>query len=169
LPPRFITSWPLLKQKFLVNFQGFQAYPSTEEDFFSCQQYERETLSDFFRMFLRLKAQALEVSDEQAITQAIKVLRKGQLHSHLVRECPRMLEELYNNFWKFSRAEMLHFHNLGQQKKLQMRTKAQGQPGTTKVERAHRVLTPRTSKSTTSTQMNVEYQKIGRKISELRD
>jgi hypothetical protein len=85
----------------------------TEEDFFSCQQYERETLPDFFCMFLRLKAQAPEVSDEQAITQAIKALRRGQLHSHLVRECPRMLEELYNNFWKFSRAEMLHFHKLG--------------------------------------------------------
>jgi hypothetical protein len=87
-----------LKEKFLVNFQGFQTDLSTEEDFFSCQQYERETLLDFFHRFLQLKAQALEVSDDQAITQAIKVLRVGQLHSHLVRECPRTLEELYDNF-----------------------------------------------------------------------
>jgi hypothetical protein len=53
LPPRSITSWAQLKEKFLVNFQGFQADITTEDDFFSCQQYERETLPDFFRRFLR--------------------------------------------------------------------------------------------------------------------
>jgi hypothetical protein len=63
-----ITSWAQLKEKFLVNFQGFQADVSTEEDFFSCQQYERETLSKKFHRFLRLKTQAPEVSDEKAIT-----------------------------------------------------------------------------------------------------
>jgi hypothetical protein len=58
LPPRSITSWAVLKEKFLVNSQGFQIDISTEEDFFLCQQYERETLPDFFRRFLRLKPQA---------------------------------------------------------------------------------------------------------------
>jgi hypothetical protein len=74
-------------------------------------------LSDFFRRFLRLKAQDPEVSDEQAITQAIKALHVGQLYSHLVREHPRTLEEPYDEFRKFSRAEVLHFHKLGQQRK----------------------------------------------------
>jgi hypothetical protein len=41
LPLRSIASWAQLKEKFLVNFQGFQADLNTEEDFFSCQQYER--------------------------------------------------------------------------------------------------------------------------------
>jgi hypothetical protein len=77
LPLRSIASWAQLKEKFLVNFQGFQADLSTEEDFFLCQQYEREILSDFFHKFLRLKAQAPEVSDEQAIMQSIKVTRAG--------------------------------------------------------------------------------------------
>jgi hypothetical protein len=90
LPPRSIASWAQLKEKFLLNFQGFQADLITGEDFFSCQQYERETLLVFFRRFLRLKAQAPEVSDEQAITQVIKALCAGQLHNHLVRE---MLED----------------------------------------------------------------------------
>jgi hypothetical protein len=117
LPSRSITSWAQLKEKFLVNFQGFQTDLSTEEDFFLCQQYERETLPNFFRRFLRLKAQAPEVSDEQAITQAIKALGVGHLHSHLVRECLRMLEELYENFQKFSTVEVLHFCKLGQQRK----------------------------------------------------
>jgi hypothetical protein len=35
-PPRSITSWVQLKEKFLVNFQGFQVDLSTEEVFFSC-------------------------------------------------------------------------------------------------------------------------------------
>jgi hypothetical protein len=98
----------------------FSRFPSESQcggRFFLCQQYERETLSDFFRRFLRLNAQALEVLDEQAITQAIKALHAGQLHSHLVRERPRTLEELYDNFQKFSRSEVLHFHNLDQQRK----------------------------------------------------
>jgi hypothetical protein len=75
LPLRCITSWAQLKEKFLVHIQCFQADVNTEEDFLSYQQYERETLPDFFRRFLRLKAQALEVSDEQAITQVTKALR----------------------------------------------------------------------------------------------
>jgi hypothetical protein len=48
-------------------------------------------------------------------------LRVGQLHNHLVREHPRTLEELYDNFQKFSRAEELHFCKLcklGQQRKI---------------------------------------------------
>jgi hypothetical protein len=117
LPPRSITSWAQLKEKFLVNFHGFHADLSTQEDFFLCQQYERGTLPDFFCRFIRLKAQALEVTHEQAITQAIKALCLGQLHSHIVRERSRTRKELYDNFQKFSRSEVLHFRKLGQQRK----------------------------------------------------
>jgi hypothetical protein len=45
---RSITSRGQLKEKFLINFQCFQAELSTEENFLSCQQYERETLLEFF-------------------------------------------------------------------------------------------------------------------------
>jgi hypothetical protein len=38
LPPRCIYSWQQLKDKFLLNFQGFQAELDTEEDFLSCAQ-----------------------------------------------------------------------------------------------------------------------------------
>jgi hypothetical protein len=87
---------------------------TAEEDFLSSPKYERETLPDFFCKFLRLKAQALEVSDEQVIMQSIKVLHAGQLHNYLVRERPRTLEELYDNFRKFCRSEVLHFRKLDQ-------------------------------------------------------
>jgi hypothetical protein len=36
LPPGCIYSWPQLKEKFLLNFQGFQAELNSKEDFLSC-------------------------------------------------------------------------------------------------------------------------------------
>jgi hypothetical protein len=114
LQPRSIQSWHHLKEKILVNFQGFQAELSIEEDFLSCAQYEKESLPDFYRKFLRLKAQASNVSDEQVLMQAIKALHVGQLHNHLTRERSRTFEELYDNFQKFSKLEVLHFQKLEQ-------------------------------------------------------
>jgi hypothetical protein len=38
LPPGCIYSWQQLKEKFLLNFQGFQAELDMEEDFLSCAQ-----------------------------------------------------------------------------------------------------------------------------------
>jgi hypothetical protein len=57
---------------------------------------EREPLPEFYHRFLQLKAQAPEVSNEQVIAQAIKALRAGPLHSHLVRERPKTVPELYD-------------------------------------------------------------------------
>jgi hypothetical protein len=48
LPPGCIYSWPQLKEKFMLNFQGFQAELDSEEDFLSCIQREKETLSNFY-------------------------------------------------------------------------------------------------------------------------
>jgi hypothetical protein len=52
LPPKCIYSWQQLKEKFLLNFQCFQAELSTKEDFLSSGQHEKETLPNFYRMFL---------------------------------------------------------------------------------------------------------------------
>jgi len=128
LQPRSIQSWQELRKKFLLNFQGFQSELSTEEDFLSCMQYEKETLPEFCRRFLRLKAQAPEVPNDQVISQAIKALRAGQLHSHLTRERPRTIQELYENFEKFSKSEVLHFRKLEQQRKAPKETET-SRPG----------------------------------------
>jgi hypothetical protein len=74
MQPRSIQSWHHLKEKFLVNFQGFQGELTTEEVFLSSAQYEKESLLDYCQRFLRLNALALEVSDDIVITQAIKAL-----------------------------------------------------------------------------------------------
>jgi hypothetical protein len=52
LPPHCIYSWQHLKDKILLNFQGFQVELDTEEDFLSCIQKERESLPDFCQSFL---------------------------------------------------------------------------------------------------------------------
>jgi hypothetical protein len=114
LPPGCFYSWPQLKEKFLLNFQGFQAELDSKEDFLSCIQREKETLPNFYRRFLQTKAQAPEVSDGQVIAQAIKALRAGPLHSHLVREWPKIVPELYEQFTKFGKSEIQHFRKLEQ-------------------------------------------------------
>jgi hypothetical protein len=114
LPLGCIFSWPQLKEKFLLNFHGFQAELDSEEDFLSCTQREKETLPNFYQRFLQMKAHAPEVSDDQVIAQAIKALRAGPLHSHLVRKRSKTVPELYEQFAKFSKSEIQHFHKLEQ-------------------------------------------------------
>jgi hypothetical protein len=109
-----IYSWQQLKEKFLLNLQGFQAELDMEEDFLSCTQREKETLSDFYQRFLQLKAQALEVFDDQVVAQTIKALRMGPLHSHLFRERPKIVLEVYEQFTKLSKFEIQHFRKLEQ-------------------------------------------------------
>jgi hypothetical protein len=48
LPPIYIYSLQQLKEKFLLNFQGFQVELSTEEDFLSDAQYEKDTLPNCY-------------------------------------------------------------------------------------------------------------------------
>jgi hypothetical protein len=55
-----------------------------------------------------MKAQAPEVSDDQVITQA----------DDLVRERPKTLPELYEQFAKFIKSEIQHFRKLEQQRKI---------------------------------------------------
>jgi hypothetical protein len=46
--------------------------------------------------------------------QAIKALRAGPLHSYLVREQPKTVSKLYDQFTKFSKSEVHHFRKLEQ-------------------------------------------------------
>jgi hypothetical protein len=118
LPPCCIYSWQHLKDKILLNLQGFQVELDTEEDFLSCAQREKESPPDFYWRFLQLKDQAPEVSDEEVIMKAIKALRVGPLHSHLVRERPKTVSKLYDQFTKFSKSKVQHFRKLEQQRKV---------------------------------------------------
>jgi hypothetical protein len=74
-------------------------------------------LPNVYRRFLHLKAQAPKVFDDPDIAQAIKALRTGPLHSHLVRERLKIVIELYEEFTIISKSVVLHFHKLEQQRK----------------------------------------------------
>jgi hypothetical protein len=65
-----------------------------------------------------MKAQAPKISDDQVITQAIKAQCVGLLHNNLVRERPKTVSELYEQFAKFSKSKIQHFHKLEQQRKV---------------------------------------------------
>jgi hypothetical protein len=45
------------------------------------------------------------------------VLWARPLHSHLVREWPKIVSKLYEQFAKFSKSEVQHFHKLEMQRK----------------------------------------------------
>jgi hypothetical protein len=89
LIPGVIHGWEDLKQRILLNFQGFQRPELTESDLFSCKQKDKEPLQNYFRIFVHLRAQVPNVLDTVAINAAIMGLRAGQFRSHLMRERPQ--------------------------------------------------------------------------------
>jgi hypothetical protein len=76
--------------------------------FVMCPVHKRDIAKNFLKV-LRHKAQVPKISDDQVIAQAIKAFCAGPLHSHLVRERPKRVQELYENLKKFNKSEVLHF------------------------------------------------------------
>ena len=64
-----------------------------------------ETLHDYFRKFMQLKAKALDVPEEIAIEAAIKGLRIRPFVAHLEREKPSSIQQLYDEFEKYCRSD----------------------------------------------------------------
>jgi hypothetical protein len=101
LGPCVIEGWDDLKQRILSNFQDFQRPEHTESDLFSCKKMDKEPLQNYFRRFVHLRAQAPNVLDAFSINAAIVGLRAGQFRSHLMRERPRTIQRLYEEFEKY--------------------------------------------------------------------
>jgi hypothetical protein len=108
LPLLSIDSWRSLRDKFLLNFQGYRPDIDALAELSLCKQLERETLREYYRNFLTLKSQLPSVDDQIAIHYAISGLRAGVLYSHCIRDPPRNLQELYQLFEKYTRSEELH-------------------------------------------------------------
>jgi hypothetical protein len=108
LPSLSIDSWRSLRDKFLLNFQGYRLDTDALAELSLCKQLERETLREYYRKFLTLKSQLPSVDDQIAIHYAISGLRAGVLYSHYIRDPPRNLQELYQLFEKYARSEELH-------------------------------------------------------------
>jgi hypothetical protein len=105
LSPGVIHGWDDLKQQILSNFQGFQHPELTESDLFSCKLKDKEPLQNYFRRFVHLRDQAPNVFDAVAINAAIVGLRASQFRSHLMRERPRTIQCLYEEFEKYCRLD----------------------------------------------------------------
>jgi hypothetical protein len=100
LPPLSIDSWRSLRDKFLLNFQGYRPDTDALAELSLCKQLEKETLREYYRKFLTLKSQLPSVDDQIAIHYAISGLRAGVLYSHCIRDPPKNLQELYQLFEK---------------------------------------------------------------------
>jgi hypothetical protein len=98
LPPLSIDSWRSLRDKFLLNFQGYRPDTDALAELSLCKQLEKETLREYYRKFLTLKSQLPSVDDQIAIHYAISGLRAGVLYNHYIRDPPKNLQELYQLF-----------------------------------------------------------------------
>jgi hypothetical protein len=117
LPPLSIDSWRSLRDKFLLNFQGYRPDTDALAELSLCKQLEKETLREYYRKFLTLKSQLLSVDDQIAIHYAISGLRAGVVYSHYIRDPPKNLQELYQLFEKYARSEELHQRKVESQRK----------------------------------------------------
>jgi hypothetical protein len=117
LPPLSIDSWRGLRDKFLLNFQGYRPDTDALAELSLCKQLERETLREYYRKFLTLKSQLPSVDDQIAIHYTISGLRADVLYSHCIRDPPRNLQELYQLFEKYARSEELHQRKVESQRK----------------------------------------------------
>jgi hypothetical protein len=108
LPPLSIDSWRSLRDKFLLNFQGYRPDTNALAKLPLCKQQEKETLREYYRKFLTLKSQLPSVDDQIAIHYAISGLRAGVLYSHRIRDPPKNFPELYQLFEKYAKSEELH-------------------------------------------------------------
>jgi hypothetical protein len=105
LPPLSIDSWRSLRDKFLLNFQGYRPDTDALAELSLCKQLEKETLQEYYRKFLTLKSQLPSVDDQIAIHYAISGLHAGVLYSHCIRDPPKNLQELYQLFEKYAKSE----------------------------------------------------------------
>ena len=66
---------------------------------------DREPLPEYFRRFVQKKAQTPNFFEKDAIAKFIEGLLPSQLASHLDREPPRSLLELYAEIEKYAKSE----------------------------------------------------------------
>jgi hypothetical protein len=91
LPLWSIDSWRSLRDKFLLNFQGYRPDTDALDKMSLYKQQEKETLPEDYRKFLTLQSQLPSVDDQIAIHYAISGLRAGVLYSHCIRDPPKNL------------------------------------------------------------------------------
>jgi hypothetical protein len=103
LLPLSIDSWKSLRDKFLLNFQGYRPETDALADLSLCRQQEKESLRDITKSFPLLKSMLPSVDEHIASNYAISGLRAGVVYNHCIRDPPTNLQELYQLFEKYAR------------------------------------------------------------------
>ena len=85
---------------------------------FQCFQMDREPLPNYLRRFVQKKAQTPNFSEKAAIEKCITGLLPSQQASHLSREPPKMLAELYTEVEKYARSDADHRRRVEQRKQI---------------------------------------------------
>jgi len=111
-----IQSWTQLKERLKQDFQVFKKIAITSLQQFSCIQMHREPLPEYLWRFVQKKAQTPNFSEKDAIEKFIEVLLPSQLASHLGREPPRSLSELYAEEEKYAKSDADHKRRVEQRK-----------------------------------------------------
>ena len=107
-PPLSITRWFNLRERLRQDFQVFKKPATISVEEFQCFQMDQEPLSDYLRRFVQKKAQTPNFSEKAAIEKCTPGLLPSQLASHLSREPPRTLAELYTKVEKYARSDADH-------------------------------------------------------------
>jgi hypothetical protein len=89
LPSLSIESWKGLRDKFLLNFQGYRPDRDALAELSLYMQQEKETLREYYKKFLLLKSQLPSIDDHIAIHYTINDLCIGVLYSHCIRDPPK--------------------------------------------------------------------------------
>ena len=105
-----------LKERLKQDFQVFKKLSINTLQQFSCIQMDREPLPEYLRRFVQEKAQTPNFSEKDAIAKFIEGLLPSQLASHLDREPPRSLSELYAEVEKYAKSEADHKRRVEQRK-----------------------------------------------------
>jgi formyltetrahydrofolate synthetase len=64
----------------------------------------QEPLSQYYKRFIQIKSQITNIPDEVVIIASIKGLRAGQCATHLTREKPTSLAQLYEEIQKYCKS-----------------------------------------------------------------
>jgi hypothetical protein len=108
LPPHSICSWIDLKTKFIQAFQVFHETTAKPSDLYYCKQRDGEPLQNFVRRFMQQKSQTSRIDDKTTIQALISSLTPGPTASHLSREEPQTIEELFAELEKYIKFDEDH-------------------------------------------------------------
>jgi hypothetical protein len=115
LQPHSVCSWVDLKTKFIQAFQIFHETTAQSLDLYNCKQKDREPLQNFVRRLMQQRSQIPEAHDKTTIHALIKGLTPGPTASHLIRNKPKSIDELFQKLEEYIKSDEDHRRRVAEQ------------------------------------------------------